>query len=308
MVVRWVAGLLLATAPAVAQDLSLQPPLDCTMGEDCFIQQYVDADPGPGARDFTGGPLTYDGHKGTDFRVADLEAMAAGVPVYAPAPGTVLGVRDGMEDRVIESRADVAGRECGNGLVIDHGDGWHTQLCHLARGSVTVATGDTVSAGQQVGAVGLSGATQFPHVHLSVRKDGQVVDPFTAGLWADEPAYEPGGFLSIGLADAVPSFQAIKDGTADAATLPLHAPALVVWAALFGGQAGDTIALRITGPTGQEVFAHDATLDRTQAELFRAAGRRLRAASWRGGDYTGAATLIRDGQILDRIETTIPIR
>ncbi|MGB3407159.1 MAG: M23 family metallopeptidase [Jannaschia sp.] len=294
--------------PLLADGPRLRLPLDCTLGESCFIQQYVDADPGPAAADYTGGPLAYDNHRGTDVRVADLEAMGAGVAVLAPASGTVRGVRDGMADRVIQDRAEVADRECGNGVAIDHGGGWETQLCHMANGSVAVRPGQDVEAGDKLGEIGLSGATQFPHVHLSVRKDGAVVDPFVAGLWLDTPPYEPGGFLSIGLADGVPEFAAVKAGTADAPYLPVDAPALVVWAAMFGGQAGDVIALRITGPDGQEVFAHDATLERTQAELFRAAGRRLNAARWRGGDYKGTATLIRDGSILDRIETTIPLR
>ncbi len=72
--------------------------------------------------------------------------------------------------------------------------------------------------------VGLSGRTQFPHVHLSLRKHGKVVDPFrpnaTCGglgddtLWADPPAYQPGGLLSAGLATGVPPYDAVKVGNA----------------------------------------------------------------------------------------------
>ena len=43
--------------------------VDCDMGRVCVVQNYVDMDPGPEARDQTGGPLTYDGQKGVDFRV-----------------------------------------------------------------------------------------------------------------------------------------------------------------------------------------------------------------------------------------------
>ncbi|WP_179378799.1 M23 family metallopeptidase [Jannaschia marina] len=297
------ALLLLAAGPAAAQDLQLRLPLDCTLGETCFIQQYVDVDPGPGARDHRGGPLSYDGHQGTDFRVADREAMEAGVPVLAPAAGRIRGVRDGVPDGTSPTRQD-----CGNGVAIDHGKGWETQLCHFANGSLRVATGDTVRAGDPLGEIGLTGRTEFPHVHMTVRRDGTVVDPFPAGLWADPPAYEPGGFLAAGFADAVPDYEAIKAGTADARTLPVTAPALVIWVSLFGGRAGDIIDLRITGPAGQEVFASEVALDRTQAQLFRAAGRRLSAARWRGGDYTGTARLMRDGVEIDRIETVVPLK
>ncbi|PWJ15109.1 Peptidase family M23 [Jannaschia seohaensis] len=301
------AALMLAHA-ASAQDITLRFPLDCRLGETCFIQQYVDTDPGPGAADHSGGPLSYDGHRGTDIRVADLEAMAAGVLVLAPADGIVRATRDGVPDRIMADPSEVAGQDCGNGIVLAHPGGWETQLCHLAQGSVRVTQDDRVRAGDPVGRVGLSGRTQFPHVHLSVRRDGAVIDPFPAGLWQDPPDYQPGGFLSIGLADAVPSFEAVKAGTADAARLPVTAPALVVWAYLFGGRAGDTIRLRIQGVEEEEIFAHETRLERTQAELFRAAGRRLTAAQLRGGLYRGEAVLLRDGVEIDRIETTIPIR
>ncbi|MEL7183820.1 MAG: M23 family metallopeptidase [Pseudomonadota bacterium] len=297
-----------ATASGAQGGFQLDLPLECTLGETCFIQQYVDADPGPGAADFTGGPLAYDGHRGTDFRVADLEALAAGVPILAPAPGVIRGIRDEMPDRLLEDRRDVEGRECGNGVAIDHGDGWETQLCHLALGSITVQTGQTVEAGDVVGEMGLSGATQFPHVHISVRKDGAVLDPFVEDLWQERPDYEPGGLLSVGFSDAVPSFDAVKAGTADAAELPRLSNALVVWASLFGGQAGDEVTLQIFDPTGAQIFDHVAVLERTQAQLFRAAGRRTPPTGWRPGTYRGQAQLIRDGQILDTLETRLPIR
>lgn len=300
---QWGTGIAAAVAlaaPLAAQELRLHLPLDCDMGETCFIQQYVDADPGPGAADFTGGPLSYDGHQGTDFRLADLEAMAAGVPVRAPAAGRIRGARDGVPDGTFPE-----GQDCGNGVAIDHGDGWETQLCHFANGSLRVAAGGRVDAGQPLGEIGMTGRTQFPHVHMTVRRNGTVVDPFTAGLWQAEPDYEPGGFLTAGFADGIPDFAQVKAGTADAAGLPVTAPALVIWASVFGGRAGDTIDMTITGPTGQEVFATTTALERTQAELFRAAGRRLSEARWRGGRYTGTVVLKRGGAELDRLTTEI---
>lgn len=299
----------LLALPAAAQELLLRPPLDCALGEDCDVQQYVDADPSPAAADYMGGPLSYDGHRGTDWRVPDLAAMRRGMPVLAPADGTVLGTRDGMEDRAIASRAEVEGRECGNGVAIDHGGGWITQSCHLRRGSVAVVPGDRVAAGDPIGLVGLSGATQFPHVDVQARFDGEAVDPFRDARVAFDPAppYVGGGLLTAGFAAGVPDYAEVKAGTAGAAALPADAPGLVLWAYAFGGRAGDVIALRIEGPGGREVFAADVTLERTQAELFRAAGRRRDAPRWRGGDYRGVAELRRDGAVLDRIETGVRV-
>ncbi|CTQ48186.1 M23 family metallopeptidase [Jannaschia donghaensis] len=285
---------------AMAQDLRLCLPLDCTLGETCFIQQYVDTDPGPGARDFTGGPLSYDGHQGTDIRVPDRQAMTDGVPILAPAAGRVRGVRDGVPDGTFPD-----GQDCGNGVAIDHGNGWETQLCHLSNGSVQVAVGDILRVGQPIAEMGMTGRTQFPHVHITVRQNGTVVDPFTADLWQAEPDYEPGGLLRIGFADAIPDYQQIKDGTAEAETLPVTAPALVLWAYMFGGREGDIIEMTVTDSDGQSVFETEVTLDRTQAQLFRAAGQRLSDPQWQAGRHTGTVVLKRDGVTLDSLVTDI---
>lgn len=303
----FILSLFLAVTPALAQPV-LRLPLSCTLGEDCFLQNYVDVDPGPGAADWTGGPLSYDGHKGTDLRLTDLAAMEAGVPVLAPAAGTVVAARDGMPDVEMVEGTDLGGRDCGNGIVIDHGDGWETQLCHLRRGSVLAAEGSAVAAGDVVGQVGLSGATQFPHVHLSARHDGDVVDPFQADLWDTTPPYEPGGLMAAGFADGVPDYTAVKAGTAAAGALSNDGPALVIWASVFGGRDGDVIRLTFEDPDGAEAFAADIPLDRDQAQLFRAAGRRTPPGGWPAGRYAGLATLIRDGQEIDRIETGVTMR
>ena len=64
---RTIALLITCATPAVAQDLHLGLPIDCTLGDTCYIQNYVDTDPSEEALDFQCGSLTYDGHKGTDF-------------------------------------------------------------------------------------------------------------------------------------------------------------------------------------------------------------------------------------------------
>ncbi len=69
-------------------------------------------------------------------------------------------------------------RDCGNSLVIAHADGFETQYCHMAQGSLMVKPGDVVSAGQPIGDVGLSGDTEFPHLQITVRHDSKVIDPF----------------------------------------------------------------------------------------------------------------------------------
>lgn len=324
---RFAIGLALmisCAAPLAAQDFSLEIPLDCTLGEDqpCFIQNYVDSDPGPDRSDFSCQHLTYNGHKGTDFALRSEAELAQNVAVLAAAAGRVKGTRDGMVDRLYtqENAAELDGKDCGNGLVIDHGDGWETQYCHLKRGSLRVKRGDVVEAGDVLGAIGLSGRTQFPHLHLSVRRHGAPVDPFdpndvaTCGaapkdtLWADDVAYQPGGLIAAGFSTGVPDYADVKSGTAHQSTISSDSPALVLWGFAFGSRIGDILRLRIEDDAGNVVFENDTTLTKAQAQFFRAGGRKTRNAAWfKTGYYTGTIEMIRDGRVISDTANSVHV-
>ena len=312
----WACVFAAAASPAAARDPLLGLPIDCSLGADCYIQNYVDADGGPGAADFTCGGLSYDGHKGTDFALRSHVAAEAGVDVLAAAPGVVRAVRDGVPDHWRDApMAFPDGQDCGNGLVIDHGGGWETQYCHLRKGSLAVQKGQRVAMGAVLGQVGMSGRTEFPHLHLSIRNAGAVVDPFntdgiiTCGeagddqLWQDAISYQPGGLIQAGFAPGVPDFGPIKWGEAHAVDLPAEAPALVLWAHMFGARAGDRIRLLIEGPEG--VFSDKTVkIDAPKAQLFRASGRKLHSDNRLPGTYTGTVILLRNGAEVDRVVTT----
>lgn len=316
---RTTALLIACAMPVMAQDLTLAQPLDCNLGESCYIQNYVDHDPSEAASDFMCGTLAYDGHKGTDFALLSLEMMDSGVDVLAAAAGRVLGVRNDMDDIPFtpDREADIAGRDCGNGVVIAHEGGWETQYCHLQQGSVQVRSGQTVAAGDVLGRVGLSGRTQFPHLHLSVRKDGEVVDPFVPDgavtcdapaettLW-DSPLPTPqGGLLAIGFATQVPEYDHVKEGRAAAQTLIADEP-VVLWGFAFGARPGDVLTIRFSGPDGP-LFDTQDTLDRQQALFFRAGGLNPPVGGWPAGVYEGEVIHSRGDERLGQMEATIEL-
>ncbi len=299
----------LCAAPVSAEAPRLALPIDCILGETCFIEDYVDADPGPGQSDFTCGLKSRDGHRGTDIALLDFDAMEAGVAVLAAAPGTVDATRDGFADTPYtpEIATEMQGRECGNAVRIDHGGGTQTLYCHLKRGSITVRSGDEVQTGDPLAEVGLSGQTNYPHVHLSVIRDGQVIDPFapnaqgTCGetgetLWLNPPPYHRTGLFTAGFSTSVPSFDAVRDGSARARGATPNDP-LVAYARTFYAEAGDLMAFRADGPDGL-IFQEDIQIDKTQADIFRAFGKRAPAGGWPQGAYRAYVTLTRGGEVL----------
>lgn len=315
------AGVLTALATVAGAEISLSPPVDCSLGDDCYIQQYVDHDPSKRARDFTCSSLSYDTHKGTDFALRNYADLRRGVDVIASASGTVQALRDGQTDRLYGGKwGEVpSNRACGNGVVIAHENGWTTQYCHLKKGSIVVRKGQTVKRGAVLGQIGMSGRSQFPHVHLTLRKDGKVVDPFdpdgkimcgspsTETLWARPIPYQPGGLLDVGFADAVPEYAAIKAGQAGRRNLPRDASAIVIYGFAFGGRANDIVDLSIKGPQG-ELVRESVKLTKNQAQYFRAVGKKRRQQNWPAGRYSGVVRLIRGGQVIDTERTELRIR
>jgi murein DD-endopeptidase MepM/ murein hydrolase activator NlpD len=99
-------------------------------------------------------------HLGIDLNPGEgypIEAVADGVVVVAEED-SALGVH----------------------VVIEHvvdGTVFRSLYAHLHYGSLTLAVGDTVTIGQQVGLVGSTGQSTGPHLHFGVLENGVEIDP-----------------------------------------------------------------------------------------------------------------------------------
>ncbi|MCK1689086.1 M23 family metallopeptidase [Bradyrhizobium sp. 145] len=300
-------------------------PVACELGTTCFIQNYVDHDSSENTLDFRCGHRTYDGHDGTDIRLPDLDFQRRGVEVVAAASGRVARTRDGMDDVSVRilGKAAVAGSECGNGAVIEHGNGWSTQYCHMAKGSLRVKPGDSVSSGQALGLVGLSGNTEFPHIHFTVRHNGAVVDPFAEGaakgqcnvgrsLWQATVHsvlnYRPTEIINVGFADRAVTIDEIETGEIKRSLLGSRSAAVVAYVRAIGLQAEDEQAIELRSPHGQIIAEYRAPkLPRDQAQYFISVGQKLSGAAWPLGTYTATFMLRRGDFEIERTNFEVKI-
>ncbi|OCK58088.1 hypothetical protein LMTR3_00795 [Bradyrhizobium sp. LMTR 3] len=320
-----IAAALGISSNAIAESIQLSMPIACEPGRTCYIQNYTDVDPSGSARDYKCGTLTYDRHNGTDFRLPSRASQKAGVEVLASASGRVLRTRDGAPDGAVGKSAPETVRdvECGNGVVIEHPENWETQYCHMARGSLVVKPGEAVKAGQPLGRVGLSGLTEYPHLHFTVRHKGAVVDPFAYGassgscgggelLWHPalhaQLAYQERTILNAGFANGPVTMELVEDGSAGMEKPSASAAAIVAFVRVIGLKAGDAQRLVIEDPTGKAIAENRAAqLESNKAQFMLFTGRKRPATGWERGTYKATYVVERDGRmVLERkLELTL---
>jgi len=326
-----IAGLALGfTASISAED---EPPkflfpVDCVLGQNCWIARYMDRAAGTAKADYACQSKTQDKHNGTDIALADVGVMQAGVAVKAAAAGRVIALRNGMPDIVVtdERSKTIQKQGCGNVLIVGHGNGWQTRYCHLKKESLLVKKGDRVSAGQVIAAVGLSGLTEFPHLHFMVQRNQrdqkiQYFDPFDGGL------YEGGCIAPDNLKLQSMWAQPIADASAmvmppiitnaqlnpeemwqaQPQTLEASADALIIQARGFHALEGDEWHFTLVYPSGKtrELKPVRQARDRQQVRAF--SGIKRPSGGFAHGLWQATVELVRGGQSLGRRETWVNV-
>jgi len=100
-----------------------------------------------------------------------------GVDYAAPTGTAVRSVGDGV--------VDFAGVQngFGNVVILKHRNNHSTVYAHLSK--INVRNGESVSQGQNIGAVGSTGWATGPHLHFEFRVNGQHHDPLTIARESD---------------------------------------------------------------------------------------------------------------------------
>ncbi len=98
-------------------------------------------------------------HNGVDL------AAVTGTPIFASKSGVVTTACIGW------------GNGYGNHVVINHGDGFSTLYAHQS--ALNVYEGQIVSQGDVIGYVGSTGNSTGPHLHFTVFKNGETINPMS---------------------------------------------------------------------------------------------------------------------------------
>lgn len=172
-------------------------PTGGLLHRDLYTTNYVDLDSSSGIQAFECTAFSYNGHKGNDTSIRSFSEQIAGVPIFAVDDGIVIDANDGEDDQNTSWNGQTA-----NYVVLEHECGLVTKYWHLRKNSVSVALGDAVVKGQQIGLMGSSGISTWPHLHFQVEQNGTHVEPYMGdcgpanSMWEHQPGVNYNTYIS----------------------------------------------------------------------------------------------------------------
>jgi hypothetical protein len=242
--------------PAAAQAAPAVPlysffPMGGRPYRDLITLTFNDLDPSAGLLDWSCGLLTYNGHDASDTIIRSFAEQAIGVPIFAVLPGTVIAAHDGEPDMNLTCTGTA------NYVTIDHGGGRVCSYLHMKKNSVAVASGQHVAAGQQIGLVGSSGCSKYPHLHFASTQNGAKLEPYSGpcnpgpSAWSNQTPLDFSVYMDeFALSETSPV------GIVPPAVLPRSShwaqtnDTLWVWCYLKNMGPGNTWQLRFERPDG----------------------------------------------------------
>lgn len=103
--------------------------------------------------------------------IAGVKSFHTGVDMACP---TGTPIHASMSGRVTKTGVT---RVYGNYVIIDHGNGYQTLYAHMSK--IIAKQGQWVDQGARIGLVGSTGYSTGPHLHFTVYKNGQLIDPMS---------------------------------------------------------------------------------------------------------------------------------
>lgn len=127
------------------------------------------------------------------------------LPILAAQSGKVIFTKDGIPDNQTPFELDYPtdiNNATGNVVYIEHADGSIGNYSHLKPNSITVAVGDMVEVGQEIGRLGNSGNSFAPHLHMHVltNPEGKTLNEYPDGLFMESLPYKFAQFTKLGTA------------------------------------------------------------------------------------------------------------
>ena len=309
--------LMMFASPAHAEDEQpiLSWPVECTLFQDCFVENYPDLKLGTDPVfpiDYKCGHRTRPGVSGMEVSFVDRKTAREAKSVKAAAEGRVIYVEDGIDERRQYSKESK--RACGNHVIIRHNPTYSTKYCFMREKSVLVKAGETVARGDVLGQVGSSGATEAPKMYFEIMKNGTPMDPFSGRvlskptecfslndkpMWDTAYPYPPVGLIAASFAQGYPTVHDINYDATVIQKLPRSLRTLTAWVKVFGISKGDKEKLVIYRPNGQ-IWHKTERVHFADAPFWTAFdSANFKEQTWpEAGEWKAVYTLYRDGDEL----------